>query len=239
MNKQGLATGLCAVLCVLAPYSVVADDEKDLCNALFSNASVYLWPYRAHVKQERFMNRLTKTIVATAIIAAAPLAAQADSGLYVGGSFGSATLDERFDDFLIDTDANAYRLFGGLQLGDSLAIEAGYLDLGEFSESVDIGGLLSRADISGDGWTLGAKLGLPLSDSLSLFGHGGVFFWDADISIDGFSIDTPGDENPYYGAGLQLDLSRNLALTGDWTRYELDSVDTDVISLGIQYRFGR
>ncbi len=56
-----------------------------------------------------------------------------------------------------------------------------------------------------------------------------MFFWDADISVDGFSIDTPGDENPYYGG--------NFSLTGDWTVYEFDVLETDVISLGFNYRF--
>ena len=97
--------------------------------------------------------------------------------------------------------------------------------------------MLSRTDITGDGWTLGATLALPLSDNLSLFGKGGVFFWDADISVDGFSIDTPGDENPYYGGGLKLQLGDNLSLTGDWTVYEFDILETDVISLGFNYRF--
>ncbi len=69
-------------------------------------------------------------------------------------------------------------------------------------------------------------------------GRGGVFFWDGDIELDGFSIDTPGEENPYYGGGLKVDVGGNLALTGDWTRYELDDeASTDVISLGFQYRF--
>ena len=43
--------------------------------------------------------------------------------------------------------------------------------------------------------------------------------------------------NPYYGGGLKLDLSDNLSLTGDWTVYEFDILETDVISLGFNYRF--
>ena len=78
----------------------------------------------------------------------------------------------------------------------------------------------------------------PISDNFSVIGRAGVFFWDAEVSVDGFSIDTPGDENPYYGAGAKVDVSDNLALIGDWTRFELDDVDTDVISIGFTYRFG-
>ena len=166
-----------------------------------------------------------------------PMAAQAATDLYIGASLGSAHLDENIDGVGFDSDANSYRLFGGIQFGDALGIEAGYLDFGEFSETIDIGGIPSSTEISGDGWTLGGTLAAPLGDRFAIFGRAGVFFWDADVVVDGFSIDTPGDENPYYGGGLRLDFSEQFSLTGDWTRYELDEVDTDVISLGFQYRF--
>ena len=184
------------------------------------------------------MKRTTTALAVTMLFTSAlPLAALADPGLYVGGSIGNARLDDKFDNFFIDTDTNAYRLFAGFQLSDSFGIETGYLNFGEFSETVDLGGLLSRTDISGDGWTLGGTLGLPLSGNLSLFGKAGVFFWDADITVDGFSIDTLGDDNPYYGGGLKLDLGDNFSMTGDWTVYEFDVLETDVISLGFNYRF--
>jgi len=186
------------------------------------------------------MKRTKTTLsLATALVltTALPLAAQADIDSYVGANIGNARLDNNFDGFEFDTDANAYRFFGGIQFSDTFGIEAGYLNFGDFTETVDLGDLLSRADITGDGWTLGATLALPLSENLSLFGKGGVFFWDADISVDGFTIDTPGDENPYYGAGLKLDLGERFSLTGDWTVYELDVVETDVISLGFTYSF--
>jgi hypothetical protein len=186
------------------------------------------------------MKRTTKHFslaAALVLTSALPLTAHADSGLYVGASIGNARLDDNFAGFGIDTDTDAYRFFGGIQFGDTFGVEAGYLNFGDFTESVDLGGLLSRTDISGDGWTLGATLALPLSQNLSLFGKGGVFFWDADISVDGISIDTSGDDNPYYGGGLKLDLGDNFSLTGDWTVYEFDVLETDVISLGFNYRF--
>ncbi len=35
----------------------------------------------------------------------------------------------------------------------------------------------------------------------------------------------------------QVDLGENFSLTGDWTVYEFDVLETDVISLGFNYRF--
>lgn len=185
------------------------------------------------------MNSRTLWLAGMATLAlSAPALATADSGLFIGGSVGSTTIDDTFDDIDIDTDATAYRLVGGFQFGDLLGIEVGYQDFGDIEETFSVGPVSSRTRISADGWTLGGTLGLPVSDNFSLIGRAGVFFWDAEVSVDGFSIDTPGDENPYYGAGARVDVSSNLSVIGDWTRFELDDVDTDVISIGFQYRFG-
>lgn len=168
---------------------------------------------------------------------AAPALVLADSGLYVGASFGSSHFEDSFTGVSLDADANAYRFTGGLQFGDVFGIEAGYHDFGDLTETIDIGSVTSTTVIDAAGWTLGGTLGLPLGRQLSLFGRAGVFFWDADLVVDGFSIDVPADENPYYGGGARVDVTRNLSLVGDWTRYELDTIDSDVISLGFTYRF--
>ncbi len=183
----------------------------------------------------------SKTIWLAGLAAASislPAIASADSGLYIGGSIGSTTIDETFDGIDIDGDGNAWRIVGGLQFTDLLGLEIGYQHFGDIDETVVIGPVSSLTSISAEGWTAGGTLGLPINDNFSLLGRAGVFFWDADVSVDGFSIDVPSDENPYYGAGARLDVSPNLSFIGDWTRFELDDVDTDVISIGFQYRFG-
>ncbi|MGI9237073.1 MAG: outer membrane beta-barrel protein [Woeseiaceae bacterium] len=165
--------------------------------------------------------------------------AQADTGAFIGASFGSAHLDEDFSGLNIDSDANAFRIVGGFQFGDYIGIEAGYQDFGDFSEVIDFNGFSTSTKVAAEGWTLGGTLGLPLNEQFSLYGRAGVFFWDADVEIDGFSIRVPEDENPYYGGGAKVDISPNLSLVGDWTRFELDDIDSDVISVGFEYRFGR
>ncbi len=186
------------------------------------------------------MTRYEKTLPGL-VLAAALLspAAQADFGPFLGASFGSSHLDRDFTGLNIDTDANAYRIVGGFQLGDYLGIEAGYHNFGDFEETLDLGGFSTRTEVAADGWTLGGTLGLPLSEQFSLYGRAGVFFWDADVVIDGFSINVPEDDNPYYGGGAKVDVTSNLSLVGDWTRYELDTIESDVISVGFEYRFGQ
>jgi len=184
----------------------------------------------------RYVQTIPGLIVASFLL---PSLASAESGPFFGASFGSSHFDKDFSGFNIDTDANAYRFVAGFQLGDYLGLEAGYHNFGDFSETIDLGGFSALTKVAADGWTLGGTLGLPLNEQFSLYGRAGVFFWDADVEVDGFSINVPEDENPYYGGGAKVEVTSNLSLVGDWTRYELDTIDSDVISIGLQYRFGR
>jgi len=184
------------------------------------------------------MNSKGKWPVCLAILAIGAVGtASADTGPYLGASIGSTTVDENFEGVRLDTDSMAYRFVGGFQMGDVLGLEIGYQDFGNLDELIITGQTSSLTRLAAAGWTLGGTLGLPLTDQVSLFGRAGVFYWDADITIDGIPVHVPQDDNPYYGAGARVNLSRNLSLVGDWSRYELDDVDTDVISLGLLYRF--
>lgn len=179
----------------------------------------------------------TATIAMLATLALTPLAVSADTGLFFGGSLGAATLDEDFDGLGIDTDSTSFRLNVGWQFNDFFALEGGYHSFGKFDEKLDIGGLLSDVRIQADGFTLGATASIPMGDNFSLFGRGGAFFWDGDAKINNVSLARPEDENVYYGAGADFKVTDRLSLVGDWTRYELEDTESDVISLGFRYRF--
>lgn len=184
------------------------------------------------------MNHKAAAIISVAsLLAAAPVTASADSGFFVGGSVGAATLDDRIDTFALDTDSTSFRLNAGWQFSDFLAVEAGYHDFGKFDEELDLGGILSDVDIRADGYTLGLTTSIPLGSNMSLFGRAGAFIWEADARVDGLRIEGFDDENLYYGAGADFRVSERLSLLGDWTRYELDDTESDVISIGFRYRF--
>ena len=79
------------------------------------------------------MKRTTTRISLTAallVTSALPLAAHAGPDAYVGASIGNARLDDNFDGFGIDTDANAYRLFGGNFLRSDHPLAACLCDIG-------------------------------------------------------------------------------------------------------------
>lgn len=184
------------------------------------------------------MNHSKAAVIAlVSTLAAAPLTASADSGFFLGGSLGAATLDDDIDTFALDADSTSFRINAGWQFSDFLAIEAGYHDFGKFDETLDLGGVLSDVDLRADGYTLGATANIPLGSNLSLFGRAGAFIWEGDARVDGLRIEGFDDENLYYGAGADFKVSDRLSLIGDWTRYELDDTESDVISIGLRFRF--
>lgn len=178
-------------------------------------------------------NALTVLAVATLL----PAAALADGGFYLGGSVGHASLTEDFDVFEVDTGSTAYRFVAGWQFNEFLSLEGGYHNFGRFEDSYTIDGQPVDLNLEADGFTLGGTLSLPLTRSLSLYGRGGAFFWDGDANVNGITEARPEETNPYYGGGAKVGITERLDLVGDWTRYELDSTDSDVISLGFTFRF--
>lgn len=179
----------------------------------------------------------TAVVALLAALALAPLTALADSGFYLGGSVGSATLTEDFDGLDIDADSTPYRLMIGWQFNDFFSLEGGYQNFGRFEERLDIVGGPFDVRLKADGFTLGATGSIPLTDTVALFGRGGAFFWDGDGLINNITVARPEDTNVYLGGGASVALNEQLELVGDWTRYQLEDTESDVLSLGFVYRF--
>ena len=151
-----------------------------------------------------------------------------------------------------DTDM-AYKLFGGYQFNQYLAVEGGYFDLGRFGYStttVPVGTLAGNVRLKGFNLDL---VGLwPITERFSAFGRVGVNYAQADdnfTSTGAVSLPanaSPGENGTSYkaGLGLQYDLSRSLALRAEAERYRVkdglgNDGDINLMSLGLVYRFGR
>jgi OOP family OmpA-OmpF porin len=184
----------------------------------------------------------TREITMSALLLAlstTPFSATAGEGFYAGASIGSAKLDGDFDGLDIDDDTTAYRIVGGWWVNRYFALEAGYHNFGDFEQNFNLNGTSSRARLSADGYTLGVQASYPLTSKVAVFGRAGAFFWDGEAEINNVSQASPEETNPYLSLGLSYGLTENLSVIGDWTRYELESANSDVFSMGFQFRFGR
>ncbi len=178
-------------------------------------------------------------VVILSIFLVSPASVLAESGFYVGASIGSADLDEDFDGLEIDTNSTAFRVTGGWSFNDIFALEAGYQGFGDFRQQTLLNGIPITVGLSADGYTFGVAGQLPVAERFFVTGRLGAFFWDGTAEINGVSQADPGDNNLYYGVGVKYALNEKFALSVDYSRFDLEDVQSDMFSFGVQYQFGR
>jgi len=172
--------------------------------------------------------------------------ANAESGLYIGGSVGSATValdipDEDLGEvFEFDENDFAWKAFGGYNFDFrvvDLALEVGYVDLG--APSADLLGSSVELDVSGiDAF---AVLGFDIGP-IGLFAKAGLVSWDASAAIDNISAGSDDGSDPAYGIGLSFALG-NFELRAEYEGFDIEpedatSVDVYMLSAGLVYNFG-
>ncbi len=116
---------------------------------------------------------------------------------------------------------------------------ATYHNFGDFEQDFTINGVRHRAKLSADGYTLGVQGSYPVANKVDILGRAGWFFWDGEAEINNVSQASPEETNPYLGLGLSYALTESFSVNGDWTHYELESTNSDVFSIGFQFRFGQ
>jgi hypothetical protein len=179
------------------------------------------------------MKKLTQLCL---MLAASSLSATAlagnDSGLYIGGSVGSADLQYSFNSDKYDDDNTAYKVFGGFNFGIvpliDVAAELSYIDFGSASSNIKN----ASADVTAV--TAAGVLGFNLGP-VGLFGKAGVADWDSDYKM--FDIkDSDSGTDPFYGIGAKLQLG-SFAVRAEYEYFDLDRSDIDLYSVGASYTF--
>lgn len=164
-------------------------------------------------------------------------ASMADDGWYAGGAIGRAYIDEDIGAIQLDADSTTFRVFAGYAFSDYVGLEASYLDLGTFEDSVDVAGVPVDVSADADGFSFAAVGRLPLGEKFSLRGKAGVFFWDGQSTVNGITENDPSDQNAFVGAGFGYDLSQKASLFLDLDYYDLDGVEPLLATLGFSFSF--
>jgi len=199
-----------------------------------------------------------KRLIATAALAgliASPASAQSyqydpNEGPYLGAGLGYSTLDNNTLDRLDSAGANtddsdtAYKLFAGYQFNPNFAVEAGYVDFGDFSASAAVPGYSAKAEVSADGFTAALIGKLPIQNGFSVHGKLGMIAWDGNYKesdSDGWSYSESADgSDPFYGIGAEYEVDR-IMMRAEYERYDLsdsgEDFEIDLISASLGYRF--
>jgi outer membrane immunogenic protein len=161
----------------------------------------------------------------------------ADSGAFIGGSVGTASVsvDDGFGESF-DEDDFAWKVYGGyafdLPVVD-FGLEIGYFDLGSAE-----GDLLGEpAGVSVSGYEAFGLIGFNLGP-VGIFGKAGIAAWDADVFFD--ALDERGSvdgSDPAYGVGLRF-MFGSLEFRGEYEVIDIaEAEDVYMATLGLVWRF--
>ena len=179
------------------------------------------------------------------LVAAAVPASAIENGFYLGGSIGGSSLEvqdvaEEFGAFRFSDGDTAFKLFGGFRFLNFLAVEAGYVDLGDPTDVIaSIEGDEFEVQIGLKGWDAFAVGLLPLGP-VDLFAKIGVVSWDADIVAvldDVIDSDSESGTDAAYGIGVALRLGE-VALRVEGEQFKIaDAEDVYMFSVGATFTF--
>jgi hypothetical protein len=180
------------------------------------------------------MKKLTISGLALVLLLVSGTAwAGGQSGLYLGGSVGSAGFDVKDGSVQYKDNANAYKIFAGYNFGIipliNLAVEGSYVDFGKAKG--DVAG--TSVDTSVTGWDLFGLVGVNMGP-VSLFGKVGAIKWDGKSSYP--SSGKSSGTDPAYGVGLQFQIS-SIAIRAEYELFSLDKVDIGFASAGVSFTF--
>lgn len=153
--------------------------------------------------------------------------AGADSGFYIGGSAGDASVESgQFDE-----SDSAFKLIGGFNFGIiplvDVAVEASYVDFGKPSRnnsSIEVTGL--------DAFGLAGLSFGPFG----VFAKAGMISWDADTTA-GTTSGSDSGTDPAYGLGARFALGP-VSVRAEYELFDLkDDVDIELLSVGATYTF--
>src|SRR3989442_7286637 len=185
------------------------------------------------------MRRMKSLLLAAAGslgLASAAFAQESPNHVYAGATFGQAHWRSgclASSPSCDDTD-RALRVFGGYQINRILAAEVGFHNLGKATGST--------ANIKGNAWEALAVAAWPITGGLSAYGKLGGFRGNGKSS-GALLPNKETNYGPTFGFGAQLDVSRNLALRGEWQSYPklggstLPKTTVNEMSAGALWRF--
>lgn len=160
-------------------------------------------------------------------LATAPAQAQT-TPFYGGLNLSVPRWDDAVNGLSGKDSGTGIKAYGGWQINPQFALEAGLVGLGRMNTSA--GSVRSR------GLFVDAVGTLPIAQQWNLLGRVGLV--NAKTSVPGDSDRGTGIK---FGAGAEYQLSKTLAVRGEWERYRLSAFgshpNTDQFSLGVKMGF--
>ena len=175
---------------------------------------------------------MKKLIVALIAGAAAMSAAQAQAQdtytqpkAYVGAAVGTSHNSQS------DDSKASGKIYGGVQVNQMWAAEAGYTDFGDHN--------VGNGKTKGNSYYIAGKASMPINEQFSAYGKLGVQHSERKLQSAALNLkDT--DTGAYGALGVQYNLNQKVALTAEYERYgksKAIGASPNVWSVGAHYNF--
>jgi OOP family OmpA-OmpF porin len=164
------------------------------------------------------LHKIAPRVALAALLATGGAIAHAE-GLYVGGALGTPDYHSPINGIVGNGSGVGGKVFGGYQFNTYFGVEGGLYDLGH----IDNG----NGKVTTRGGYVDAVGTYPLASQWSLLGSAG--FTEARLRTTYGDDSSPGLK---LGAGLQYDLTRQVALRVQYDRYRFSSAFDDRANVG-------
>ena len=134
---------------------------------------------------------------------------------YISTFVASPTVTQVSDDSAI-----GWKLFLGFDYNQNLGFEFGYTRLGEYgTTSVTAIPTTILGQVNSSVWFWDVLGKIPVTTGVSIYGRLGVTYYQAKNTLGGIAALTDDGLGWKTGAGAQFDVTKNIALRGEWEYY--------------------
>lgn len=181
----------------------------------------------------RWLTRIARVgIIAGACTLGGVAQAGSETGLYIGGGVGNATIEDEVSSVKFEEKDAGYKIFAGLNFGLipllNLAVEGGFVNFGS-PQGTNVSYEISGLDAFGlVGMTFGP---------IAVFGKAGLVSWDSDVTIGNASATEDSGTDGAFGIGAQFKLL-SFGIRAEYEQFSLSDVDTlSLLSASLTYTF--
>jgi hypothetical protein len=174
---------------------------------------------------------LAGALLATALL---PVVAAAQTVPYLGASLGASFYNTGIEklndkDFKLQASEMAWKLFGGIRSARYLAVEGGFVNLGQVKHTG------RNVELKTSGWDLFGVVNLQ-AGPLEVFGKLGALWWRAETKIDENPFDTDGHDLAWgFGGSLRY---KDTSVRIEWEQFQLgDGNSIGLATFGIAMYF--
>jgi len=175
-----------------------------------------------------------------------------ERGFYVGGGYARSDFADSCRNAIAgfqgtcDENDSSYKLFAGYDFNRMFSAEIGYVDLGKAVLNGAVGATAASGTVEAKVYEMTGLLKLPITPQFSGFARLGFYRGDVDSRANIGAVGTSSSDSNTdltFGAGLRFFVTRNIAVQGEWQRYNdvgsgaAGNANIDTLGVSVLFKF--